>query len=229
MRLISLIAVGLVVLCSGCASITGANPDDPLETINRKVDAFNQAIDKAALKPIAQGYKASTPKTVQTGVSNFFGNLKDVGSAINNALQLKPKQTVDSCLRVLINSTVGVLGLIDVASNISIQKHSEDFGQTLGYWGLPAGPYIIIPFLGSSTVRDGLSYFSIDTMADPVHYVDPINARNSVTAIRLLARRASYLSAEEQMGEIALDPYSFLRDFYLQKRKNDVWDGNPPD
>ena len=229
MRLISFIAVALLLFCSGCASITGSHPDDPLEPINRKVDAFNQAIDKVALKPIAQGYKDYTPETIQTGVGNFFGNLKDVGSAINNALQLKPKQTVDSCLRVLINSTVGVLGLIDIASNIGIQKHSEDFGQTLGYWGLPAGPYVIIPFLGPTTVRDGVSYFSVDTMADPVHYVDPINARNSVSVMRLLARRAIYLSAEEQMGEIALDSYSFLRDFYLQKRKNDVWDGNPPD
>lgn len=207
---------------SGCA--TGTNPQDPYEGFNRGVYKFNDTIDRAALKPVATAYKKVLPSFVQTGVSNFFGNLSDVWSAANNLLQGKGEAGMSDITRVGINSTFGLLGLIDFASPAGLQKHNEDFGQTLGYWGLNPGPFLMLPLLGPSTVRDTVA-LPVDFNGDPWSYMDPVRARNIGTGIRLVDKRASLLDASNMLEDAALDPYQFLRDGYLQQRESRVHDG----
>jgi phospholipid-binding lipoprotein MlaA len=220
--LASLLALG------GCASGPEANPADPLEPFNRSMTNFNDGLDKAVLKPVATAYKEVLPSPIQTGVHNFFGNLQDMWSVVNNALQLKPQQTVEMCVRVGVNTTIGLAGLFDVASEMDIPRSTEDFGQTLGYWGVGSGPYVVLPVFGPSTLRDGVSFFSADHWGDVVSRVNHIPTRNSAYALRAVDTRMQLFKAEQLLDEAALDKYSFTRDSYLQMRKNQIHDGNPP-
>ncbi len=223
-----LFLVTTVVVLAGCATSDGRDPRDPIEPFNRVVYEFNDTLDRILIKPVAKGYRAIMPSPVDRGVTNFFSNLSDVGSAINNLLQFKLKRAASDVSRVLVNSTVGVLGFFDVASNMNLEKHGEDFGQTLGAWGVGPGPYIVLPVLGPSDGRDTIGLV-VDWYTDPVTYVDPTRARNGLIVLRGIDKRADLLGASRVVEEAALDKYEFIRDSYLQKRQNAVHDGNPPD
>lgn len=210
-----------LLLLSGCAT---NNPKDPLEPVNRAVFTFNDKVDQVALKPAATAYKKVTPSFVQTGVSNFFGNLGDIWSSANNLMQGKGEAGMSDFARVMINTSFGIGGLFDIASEAGIRKHREDFGQTLGYWGVPSGPYVMLPLLGPSTVRDTAA-LPVDIAADPWVYVTPTNLRNIGSATRIVDERAALLDASNLMEEAALDRYEFIRDGYLQRRQGQVFDG----
>jgi phospholipid-binding lipoprotein MlaA len=218
----------LVALSAGCATGPNANPKDPLEPMNRKVATFNDVLDDNVLKPVATGYRDYTPQPVQTGASNFFRNLSDVWSTVNSGLQLKGRDTAESLMRVVVNTTLGIYGIFDVATEIGLQRHPEDFGQTLGYWGVPSGPYLVLPLFGPSTVRD-TSVFPLETSVDFVRQHDDIAVRNTAMALRIVDKRASFLKTTDLLSGAAIDKYSFTRDSYLQFRRNQVFDGNPPD
>ncbi len=219
-------AVGFVL--AGCASGPGANPRDPLESMNRGIYEFNDAVDSAFLRPVATAYNNVTPRPVRTGVNNFFSNLSDISSVINNLLQIKPKEAVETFFRVGVNTLMGLGGVLDVASEMGLEPHREDFGQTLGRWGMPTGPYLVLPILGPSTLRDTAS-LRADTLVNPVYNVEHIRSRNSLLLLNAVDTRAGLLRAGKVLDEAALDKYSFTRDVYLQKRRNDVYDGSPPD
>lgn len=196
------------------------NPD-PWETFNRKVFAFNDTADRYVLAPVARGYQAVTPDFVDQGVTNFFSNLGEVPSAINSVLQWKWKRAGRTTGRFFLNTTVGILGLFDVATKLGIEEHDEDFGQTLAVWGVDSGPYIVLPFLGPSTVRDGLS-LAVDAQLDPLGYHEDVPERNTARGISLIDVRADLLQAE---ALITGDKYTFFRDAYLQRRASDIVDG----
>lgn len=226
-RMKPFIAVILILasgFLSGCAH---QNARDPLEPFNRGVYAFNDAIDNALMKPIATGYRTVLPQFVRTGVTNFFSNLDDVTVIVNSILQLKIPQAVSDTGRLLINTTIGVLGLFDVATHLGLEKHNEDFGQTLGYWGIGNGPYLVLPFLGPSSFRDGIGRW-VDWKTDPVSWEDHIRTRNQFLALRFVNTRANLLDSEKVLDAAAIDRYAFLRDAYLQRRRSLVYDGNPP-
>ena len=211
------------LLLAGCAT-TGSTPGDPLESYNRAVFKFNDTVDNVALKPAATAYKKALPQFVQTGVNNFFGNLGDVWSAANNLMQGKGEAGMSDFTRFTLNTTFGLGGLLDIASEAGLQKHNEDFGQTLGYWGMPSGPYFVLPLLGPSTVRDAAAT-PLDMAADPWTYVDPTSTRGWGTAVRIVDKRAQYLDASNLVEGAALDRYVFIRDGYLQRRESQVFDG----
>ena len=210
----------------GCAS-THHNPKDPLEPFNRSVYQFNDAVDKAIIKPMAKSYDAVMPPPGKMMVSNFFSNLNDITVTINDLLQFKIVQSVSDGGRVLVNTTVGLFGLVDVASAVGLEKHDEDFGQTLGRWGFGSGPYLVIPFFGPSSVRDGVGLYA-DISADVLQRIKHVDTRNQLHATNLLSKRASLLDQEKVLDEAALDRYEFIRDAYLLRRQSLVHDGNPP-
>jgi phospholipid-binding lipoprotein MlaA len=214
-------AVGLALLLSGCA---GPNPRDPFESYNRAAFKFNDTVDEYALKPVATAYKDIVPGFVQTGVGNFFGNLNDAWSAINALLQGKGEAGMSDLMRFSLNSTLGIAGLIDIASEAGIKKYKEDFGQTLGYWGVDSGPYLVLPILGPSTVRDTVA-LPVDITGDIWRYKEPTYLRNIGTGIRVIDTRAQLLDASSLLEDAALDRYEFLRDGYLQRRQSQVDDG----
>ena len=216
----------LLAMLTGCA--TGSNPADPYEPFNRKVANFNDTLDDAIVKPVAQGYQTVTPDLVQTGVRNFFNNLADVWSTVNNGLQGKGHDTAESLMRVVVNTTAGVGGVVDVASKINLHRHPKDFGHTLGVWGVGPGPYLVLPVLGPSSVRDTAG-LGLDWTADPLTKVKNIPARNEAVVLRLVDKRTSLLGASNLLEEASLDKYSFTRDAYLQLRRSQVYDGDPPD
>jgi phospholipid-binding lipoprotein MlaA len=197
--------------------------------MNRSISSFNDKLDDNVLKPVATGYKDNVPDLVQTGVRNVFNNLSDIWSTVNNGLQLKGRDTAESLARVVVNTTVGIYGLFDVASHLNLERHPEDFGQTLGYWGMPSGPYVVLPLFGPSTVRDGVSTVGVDMPNDMVKHIDHIPTRNTTTAVRLVNKRASLLGASNMLEEASIDKYAFTRDAYLQYRRSQIYDGNPPD
>lgn len=221
----ALLVVAATTLLGGCA--TSGNPKDPIEGFNRAMFAFNEGVDSAVIKPVAQGYDAVMPTPVRTGVTNFFGNIADLFIGINNLLQGKPDQALGDLGRVVINSTVGILGLFDVATEAGLEKHEEDFGQTFGRWGVGSGAYVVVPFFGPRTVRDTAGLV-LDVAADPVSGVDNVATRNALVALRLIDNRADLLPADKVIEEAALDKYSYVRDGYLQRRNNLIHDGNPP-
>jgi len=238
-RLIKLLLIFSTIMLSGCATVSGpTDPRDPLESYNRAAYAFNDGVDTYFLKPVAKGYDAITPDPVQKGIGNFFSNLDDIIVIFNDLLQLKFGQFASDTGRFIVNSTLGLGGLIDWASDMGMPKHNEDFGQTLGYWGVPEGPYFIIPFLGSSTIRDAPSTFVDAAAFDPVwkefENGYPLERRDpktswGLTALKFVDIRASLLSAESILDEAALDEYTFVREAYLQRRLNMVYDGSPPE
>jgi phospholipid-binding lipoprotein MlaA len=215
------IALILAVL-QGCAMSPNANPRDPWEPFNRNVSGFNEGFDQAILKPVATGYQSVTPKIMRTGVNNFFGNISDVWSLVNNVFQLKPKESVETLFRVGVNTTVGLFGLIDVATDLKLEKHTEDFGQTLGFWGMPTGPYVVLPLLGPSTLRDSLT-LQVDANGNLVNSLNDVALRNSLMTLRLVDYRARLLNAGELLDAAALDKYSFTRDVYLQRRRGQIF------
>lgn len=225
---------GIVVLVasvalSGCASVDelDQDPRDPFEGLNRVVYRFNEGLDKVLMKPVAQGYQAIVPVPVDKGVTNFFGNLDDIGSAVNNLLQFKFGRAVSDVGRVLVNTTVGAAGFMDVASNLDIPKYGEDFGQTLGVWGVGDGPFLVLPVIGPSSARDAVGLVA-DWYLDPVTYVEGNEVRWSIQGLELVDKRADLLGTSRVLQQATWDPYAFLRDAYLQKRRNVVYDGNPP-
>jgi phospholipid-binding lipoprotein MlaA len=219
------IGLALAIAASVSACATGTNPRDPLEGYNRAMFKFNDTVDQVALKPVATAYKKVTPSFVQTGVGNFFGNLSDVWSAVNNLLQGKGEAGLQDVVRVSMNSTFGILGLIDIASQAGIPKHNEDFGQTLGWYGIQPGPYVMLPLLGPSTVRDTVA-LPLDMTGDPWRYKDPVNVRTIGTVTRIVDKRAALLDATNLMEAAALDRYEFIRDGFLQARESKVFDGD---
>lgn len=210
-------------LMAGCATGPDANPRDPLEPFNRGVYRFNDAVDTAVLKPVATAYQKVTPSPVRTGVSNFFGNLGDLWSSVNAGLQLRPREATENLMRFSVNTVFGLAGVLDIASEMGIPRSRLDFGQTLGRWGAPSGPYLVLPLLGPSSVRDGTGLI-VDAAGDPVMGVDHVPTRNSLVALRLVDTRAGLLRAGTLLDEAALDKYSFMRDFYLNRRQNQIDD-----
>lgn len=223
-----LLLLGALALLSGCASLKGPDPRDPWEPMNRKVYQFNDTVDRMFMRPVATAYNKVTPRPVRVGVSNFFNNASDYWSVINNAAQLKPEPTVAMAMRVSLNTVVGLGGVLDIASEVGIERYKEDLGQTLGRWGVPQGPFVVLPLLGPSTVRDTLA-LTTEAAGSPINRVTPIRTRNQLTLLDGIDTRASYLRAGQVLQEAALDPYSFTRDVYLQKRRNDTYDGRPPE
>lgn len=222
------VVLAIAVLSAGCASGPNANPKDPLEPMNRSISRFNDSLDENVLKPVATSYQDVTPDLVQKGVRNVFNNLSDIWSTVNNGLQLKGRDTAESLMRSVVNTVFGIYGIFDVATEIGLQRHPEDFGQTLGVWGVPNGPYVVLPLFGPSTLRDTAG-MPVDTSADFVRNLDHIPTRNSAMTLRVVDKRANLLNASNLLSEAAIDKYSFTRDAYLQYRRNQVFDGNPPD
>ncbi|MFT4171352.1 MAG: VacJ family lipoprotein [Rhodocyclaceae bacterium] len=211
-----------VLALAGCA--TGSNPKDPIEPFNRDVYAFNSTLDKWVTKPIAEGYVAVTPRPARVNVSNFFGNLGDIWIGINNLLQGKPADAASDVGRVLVNSTIGILGFFDVASDMGLDKHDEDFGQTMGVWGVRDGPYLVLPFFGPRTTRDTVGLIP-DIYAALPGYIPDIPTRNIVRGLGVVSTRADLLGGETTLSQAALDEYSFVRDFYLRRRASLIRDG----
>lgn len=212
-------------LLQGCA--TRQNPD-PLEPMNRKVFSFNQALDDNLLKPVATGYKAVTPQPFRTAISNFGGNFKDLWSAINLFLQGHPGDGATQIMRVSVNTTLGLAGLIDIATPMRLERQNEDFGQTLGVWGVKPGAYIVWPFLGPSTLRDSVSIPG-DLYFSPRLVINDDEAAMGVSILQVINARAGVLDVTNLMADVALDPYSFVRDAYLQRRQSQVYNGEPPE
>ena len=221
-----LLAVATMLTFVGCASTSSPNAD-PWEGFNRGSFAVNEAIDKAVLTPAAKGYQAITPKFVRSGVSNAFGNVDDVGTGVNNLLQGKPGSALSDFGRVLVNSTLGILGLFDVASPMGLDKNNEDFGQTLGKWGVGSGPYMVLPLLGPSTLRDSVGRVP-DRYTSYGRYLEHVPTRNTVQGVDLIRIREELLATGKTLDEASLDKYQFLRDAFLQRRLNQVHDGKVP-
>ena len=226
-RLCLLLGVGMLLLLQACATVKSADARDPWEPMNRSIYQFNDAIDTVALKPAAQLYVKVLPSMVRTGVGNFLGNLGDVWSMANSALQLKGQATAETFMRINVNTFFGLAGLLDVATEMGLEKRREDFGQTLGYWGVQPGPYVVLPLFGPSTLRDALA-FPVDMQGNVTNSLSDQATRNALFVTRLVDTRAGLLKTVDAIKASSLDPYSFVRDGFLQKRLNDIHDGNPP-
>ncbi len=227
LRLFAAFVFGSVL--AGCATIppdAGKSPADPWERYNRHATEFNDRFDRALLRPVAKGYVDVVPRPVRDCVTNFFTNIADVPSFLNNVLQAKPTGAATDLSRVAVNTTVGLLGCFDVASKMGLERTDEDFGQTLGYWGAGQGPYFVWPFLGPSTVRDSVGRVA-GFYTNPIDYVEDIPARNVLRGTGIIDTRANLLPLDRLL-EGSLDRYRFIRDAYLQRRLSQVYDGNPP-
>ena len=233
MRHLKVFVIGLAaILASGCASVTGSSymsdPNDPWQTVNRPVFAINDAFDQGLFKPLAEGYNAITPEPIRNGVTNFFSNLNELDNVINNFFQGKITESATSLGRFVVNSTIGIGGLLDVASNIGLEKSREDLGQTLGVLGTGSGPYVVLPLLGSSSVRDipgrGLSMY-----LNPLAWLDDISFRNIMVGINAVDDRSNLLAKEDIAKEISNDKYTLYKDAYLEEREFQVLDGNLDD
>ena len=229
--LVSTIVVTVVV--TGCASTSTPGMDgahdgtDPFETVNRITYTVNDKLDRAIFKPIAQGYVKVVPEIVRSCVSNAFGNVADVPASLNNLLQGKFRDSASDVCRVGVNTTFGVVGCFDVASKWGFEKHNEDFGQTLGRYGVPTGPYLVLPLFGPSNIRDGFGLL-VDSYTDPFVYLHDVPARNTSYGVRLVDKRAQALDTTNFIDNAALDPYVFVRDAYLSRRRSLVLDGKEP-
>jgi phospholipid-binding lipoprotein MlaA len=227
------VAALLLAFVAGCATTGGvdrhtAGPKDPYEPFNRKMFAFNDTLDTYALKPVATAYKNVVPSPVRTGVHNFFGNFSDAWSAVNQLLQGKAGNAATMTMRVLTNTTIGIAGLFDPATDLGLERKSEDLGQTLGRWGLEPGPYLVLPLFGSSDIRDGLA-LPADTYVTPALLVPSTWQKIGVDAVGVVDARAGLLGASQMLDELAFDRYTFMRDAYVTRRRSLVYDGNPPD
>jgi phospholipid-binding lipoprotein MlaA len=216
-----------VSLAAGCASVQNPDPRDPYEGFNRAMFSFNDGLDKAVLKPVATAYHDVLPGPLRTMVRNFFSNISDIFIGVNNMLQGKPRDGLSDWARVLWNTTLGLGGINDVASEMGLEKHNEDFGQTFAKWGAGSGPYLVLPFFGPSDGRDAVG-LGFDLFTSPIANYHDVPVRNSLTALRVVSERSDLLEASTILQQAALDKYSFTRDFYLQRRKSLIYDGNPP-
>ncbi len=210
------------------ANYAFASDEDPLEPLNRAIFGFNEVIDDTVLEPVAKGYRAITPDPIEDSVSNFFNNLGEINTIINSTLQMKLDKTISSSSRFVINSTVGIFGLFDVASSLGIERHREDFGQTLGYYGVSAGPYLVLPFFGPSTLRDAPGFYTdiaVEKSISPVHTELHHEERQVIQATNVIDTRANLLQATKILDTAAKDKYIFLRESYLQKRTKMIADG----
>lgn len=223
----ALAMIAMLAFLSGCAN-TYNNPQDPYEGYNRAMYKFNDALDKAVIKPVAQGYDAVVPEPISWGISNFFSNLNEITVIINDLLQGKFQQAAHDAGRFGLNTTVGVFGIFDVAGHAGYKKNNEDFGQTLGVWGVEPGAYVVLPLFGPRTVRDSFGLVG-DMFTDPVMYVEGDDARLALAGTRLIDTRARLLKAGKVLAEATDDEYSYVRDAYLQRRQYLVHDGNPPE
>ncbi|GIX21775.1 MAG: hypothetical protein KatS3mg121_0558 [Gammaproteobacteria bacterium] len=222
------LATLLLSCAAGCASLSGPPPEhDPWERFNRSVFAFNESLDRHVLEPVARGYRRVTPDAVETGIANVFANLGELRNTLNNLLQGKPGASLGSLGRFLVNGTLGLGGLFDVATPLGLERHDEDFGQTLGRWGIGPGPYLVLPLLGPSTLRDGGGRIA-DRGVDLVRTIEDDELRWGLRALDAVQTRARLLEAGELLDEAALDPYVFTREAYLQRRRAQVHDGAPP-
>lgn len=222
-RFVAVLVSGLMM--TSPAALADGHEVDPWEGYNRVMFGFNEGLDKYALKPITLGYKAITPDLVETGVSNFFDNISDVGSLLNNVLQTKFEAAGEDLARVSFNSTFGLGGVLDVATPMGIEEHNEDFGQTLGYWGMSSGPYLVLPLFGPSNVRD-TGGLIVDTITSPISNIEDDSARYAVTGLQAIDTRSGLLEAEKL---ITGDRYTFIRDAYLQRREFSINDGQSED
>ena len=231
-RWLALGPVALLALVAGCATVQQARGGpgqrlDPWENWNRKVFAFNEALDENVLKPVATAYNNVVPQPVRRGVENFFGNANDAWSTVNNFLQGKVQYGFEGVLRVGFNTIFGLLGIVDVATELGLERHSEDFGQTLGRWGVGAGAYIVWPLFGPSTVRDSVA-LPLDRAASPALIINDGGTQFGITVTQIISTRAGLLGASRVLDDIALDKYTFLRDAYLQRRRSLIYDGDAP-
>lgn len=217
----SVAALALLVL-QGCATTAAPNPRDPWEPFNRQMTEVNEGIDRVVLRPSATFYREKVPPLVRTGVSNFFNNLSDAWSAINALLQFRLQAAEENFARFHVNTMFGVFGIFDVASDLNIERHREDFGTTLGRWGVPAGPYVVLPLFGPSTLRDTAA-LPVDIHYDLVNQVDPTGTRVGLSTLRVVDRRSNLLRASSVLEEASLDRYAFIRDAYLQRRRAEIW------
>ena len=211
-------AVSASALALGGCAATGSNPQDPYESFNRKVQSFNDGVDDAVLKPVATAYQTVTPQPVRTGVGNFFGNVGDLWSMVNHLLQGNGLQAYNHMVRFTTNTVLGIGGLLDIATEMGVDRQKQDFGQTLGSWGIKPGPYLVLPLLGPSTVRDTVA-LPVDWKGYVLNDMHPISHRNSLAGLRLVDGRARLLKAGDMVDSVALDRYSLLRDVYLQSRQ----------
>lgn len=211
------------LLVAGCATGPNTHPRDPLEPFNRSMDSFNTALDNAVLKPVATAYRDVLPQPVRTGVGNFFGNIGDAWSVVNALLQGRVQAAAESLMRVSVNTVFGLGGLLDIASEAGLERHNLDFGLTLGRWGVSSGPYVVLPFLGPSSVRDSAGRL-VDSEAGVLEIFDHVPTRNSLFVLDKVDARAGLLRATDMLGGVALDKYSFTRDVYLQRRDRLVSD-----
>ena len=209
-------------IISGCASGPKANPTDPLEPFNRGMYSFNEGVDNAILKPVSRGYRAVTPSLVRAGVSNVFNNLEDLWSGLNGILQLRPQVAVDNLVRFTVNSVFGLGGVLDIASEAGIERSQEDLGKTLGRWGVPAGPYLVFPLFGPTTVRDA-TMILVENRYTPITLIDHTRTRNSASVLRVIDTRTNLLRVTDMLDEAAMDKYSFTRDAFLQKRSAEIY------
>ena len=212
-------SISVAALLGGCATTHNgpANPADPLESMNRSIFSFNEGLDNAVLKPVATAYQTVTPRVARQGVTNFFDNLGDAWSFVNNALQGQGEGAYNSMVRFTVNSVLGIGGLFDIASEAGILRHKQDFGQTLGRWGVSTGPYLVLPFWGPSTLRDASGQI-VDAYGYPANNIDNIRLRNSLYGLRVVNTRADLLKAGDMLDSVALDKYSLMRDVYLRSR-----------
>jgi len=232
----------LAVAGSGYAQPAAASPEqflrpppeaavlasDPFESVNRSIFGFNERLDRAVVRPLAEAYVEVIPVPVRDGLSNFLANLDDAVSALNHALQGKPVKAASSFARVVLNSTVGIAGLRDPATGLGLARESEDLGQTLAVWGLPSGPYLVLPFFGPATLRDAAARVAFFPYT-PVRQIDPSGVRYGLITAGVLSARAEFLQASRAAGLVVFDPYLFARDGYLQRRRNQIFDGEPPE
>lgn len=235
----TLLVLGITAL-SGCANApwrmqrledTGptATRADPWERFNRAMFAFNEVVDQTVVKPAALGYRAMVPEWLRTGIGNVFGNLGDAWSVVNLTLQGKPQAALETGMRVTTNTLFGFAGFIDIADEMGLERRSEDFGQTLGRWGMSSGPYLVLPLLGPSTVRDAAAMV-VDSKASPPQLAfGEVRDQNGARVLQLLDTRVRLLNASRVLDDIALDKYVFLRDAYLARRRSQIYDGSPPE
>jgi len=224
LRLLFLIPA--LLLITGCATNAANGPIyDPWEPMNRKVYAFNDGLDRAIVKPVAKGYRKVTPDPVETGVKNFFSNLNDVTVLVNDLLQGKFKQAASDASRLLVNSTIGIGGLIDWGTPLGLEKHNESFGQTLGVWGFGEGPYVVLPLYGPNNIRTTAGFFTAQATTNPTRYITDTPTRIGVTALSVVSIRAQLLDASSLLDSVALDPYQTTRDFWITRHRNLTWDG----
>lgn len=221
------VAFVLVLALQACASGPQRDARDPLEPVNRAVFGFNETLDSAVLKPAATAYRDVAPSWMRKGVRNFFNNLQDAWSVVNNGLQGRGEEMGNNLGRVMLNSSFGLFGVIDIATEAGIERDTADFGLTLGRWGVSPGPYVVLPLLGPFTLRE-VAALPVDRKADPVNQLEsPLST--GLTAVKLVDIRAGFLGADAVLGGAALDKYTFTRDAYLQRQRNKQYDGNPPE